>query len=575
MWFSVASTLFSAADSCTARAQTSASHAGSSSTEPRPQRQQEQRAQEDEQPQQTPVNDGKLPLWFSLPETILSSGTSQHRHPGRRSAQHNMCRPIDDESKDASEESGSSHLGSGTESEGSNGEENHTEPCQRDTQLYGRANTHSKNGTLPAVRAKEVKERKLHPSFAEWKAEKLSKESLQEAFFGGGHKCKRLYNGKPCHVDLWGDSHTGIEALRHQREWALPSQKGGKKRRELIFNQLVLSNPSAARGQPLNLMVGSRVVCPTVYCDHWCISQAQLDRYVRLVKAGHLELPCTRDDTQIRSRDSRKRDHVITWFLQYAAEVTEKLPDYDRVLLPRMLWCDLYRQFEVDMTSAGYCEADICGPDHFRITFQKAEELSHLAMTTFKRNFTKCKTCVSTTAAVTAALKAHDARAAERAKAERLAHYMLARSDKLHYWQQRWQARSPVAIKLTLIIDKMDSAKNHVPWFSNGRKPKDIDELLKDTLKLHVTGVIIHGKPDARYLFYTLPFMPGNANLNLECIRRALVHHLAGLTFRPKLYIQFDNASDNKTENNGFPTTPWRLQRITRITTRWATWKTR
>lgn len=108
------------------------------------------------------------------------------------------------------------------------------------------------------------------------------------------------------------------------------------------------------------------------------------------------------------------------------------------------------------------------------------------------------------------------------------------------------QARSPRSLKITLIVDKMDSAKNHVPWFSNGRKPKDIDTLLKGVLKLHVTGVIIHGNPDKRFIFWSLPWMPGNANLNVECIRRALVHYLSGLAFRPKLYFQFDNASDNK-----------------------------
>lgn len=170
-------------------------------------------------------------------------------------------------------------------------------------------------------------------------------------------------------------------------------------------------------------------------------------------------------------------------------------------------------------------------------------------MTTYKRNFSKCSECVELTGAVTNALKGHNAEDLEKAKAERLAHYMLARSDKIHYWKQRWEARSPVACKLTLIIDKMDSAKNYIPWFSSGRMPKDVDALLKkekEALKLHATGVIIHGQPDARYLFWSLPFMPGNANLNLECLRLALLHHLRGFTFRPMLYIQFDNASDNK-----------------------------
>lgn len=90
------------------------------------------------------------------------------------------------------------------------------------------------------------------------------------------------------------------------------------------------------------------------------------------------------------------------------------------------------------------------------------------------------------------------------------------------------------------------SAKNYIPWFSDGRKPKDLDILLKDVLKLHITGVIIHGKPDKRFLFCSWPFLPGNANLNIECLRRAFLHALAGMTFRPKLYIQCDNASDNK-----------------------------
>ena len=92
----------------------------------------------------------------------------------------------------------------------------------------------------------------------------------------------------------------------------------------------------------------------------------------------------------------------------------------------------------------------------------------------------------------------------------------------------------------------MDSAKNFVPWFSSGRKPKDVDELLKDVLKLHVTGIIIHGRPDKRYVYWSYQHLKGNANLNIECMRRALAHALHTLGFRPKLHVQFDGASDNR-----------------------------
>lgn len=312
--------------------------------------------------------------------------------------------------------------------------------------------------------------RRAHPTFYEWRCEKLTSESLQQAFFGGGHKCVNLHNGKPCHADLWGDAHTGLEALRSQRalqeslthvalwdaqtraitihdssafaegEWVLPALKEGKNRRDLIFKHLLLSNPQAASKGKLVLLIGSRQVCPQVFCDNWCVSRAQLDRYIKLIKEGYRDISDTKASSgqPVVPRETRKRDFVITWFIQYAAEVTEKLPDFDKLLLPRMLWKDLHAQYCNDMREAGYA-ADACCQDYFRQTFKDAEELSHMDMTTFKRNFQKCKICVRLTAAVTKALKGHDAMQAQQAKGARLTHYMLARSDKLHYWRQRWE----------------------------------------------------------------------------------------------------------------------------------------
>lgn len=54
-----------------------------------------------------------------------------------------------------------------------------------------------------------------------------------------------------------------------------------------------------------------------------------------------------------KPRETAKKDNIVTWFVQYAAEVTEKLPDCDKVLLPRMLWKDLYSQFCADVKAAG------------------------------------------------------------------------------------------------------------------------------------------------------------------------------------------------------------------------------
>ena len=68
-----------------------------------------------------------------------------------------------------------------------------------------------------------------------------------------------------------------------------------------------------------------------------------------------------------------------------------------------------------------------------------------------------------------------------------------------------------------MITDKMDGAKNVVPTFA--RLPKDLDaDMYKSLLTLHIVGVIIHGRPDQRYMFaagnchyaITKPTAPGS-----------------------------------------------------------------
>merc|ERR1719223_844653 len=99
-----------------------------------------------------------------------------------------------------------------------------------------------------------------------------------------------------------------------------------------------------------------------------------------------------------------------------------------------------------------------------------------------------------------AAIKRHDSELLAILKSERLNHVGQSRADRLHYYANRMEGRSPVGFKITLICDKMDGSKNYIPTFR--RFPKDIDEKIKkNRLKLHIVGVIIHGKPDRRYFF--------------------------------------------------------------------------
>ena len=73
---------------------------------------------------------------------------------------------------------------------------------------------------------------------------------------------------------------------------------------------------------------------------------------------------------------------------------------------------------------------------------------------------------------------------------------------------------------------------------SFSRPPKCIDKELTNAMKLHVTGVIIHGNPDNVNVFAALPHLKGDSNLNCECIFRALKKHFSSKGMLPKLHVQ-------------------------------------
>lgn len=71
------------------------------------------------------------------------------------------------------------------------------------------------------------------------------------------------------------------------------------------------------------------------------------------------------------------------------------------------------------------------------------------------------------------------------------------------------------------------------------RPVKDIDEYLRDAMKLHVAGVIIHGiSSDRVHLFSVAPNLAGNANLNIECLYMAFKMEFEERGMLPELHVQ-------------------------------------
>ncbi len=73
-----------------------------------------------------------------------------------------------------------------------------------------------------------------------------------------------------------------------------------------------------------------------------------------------------------------------------------------------------------------------------------------------------------------------------------------------------------------MILDKWDSAKTTVPYFA--RSPGAWwSTSKKEVLEQHVLGVLVHDVPNRNYFFTVNPTVRGDANLNIEGIRRVLL----------------------------------------------------
>jgi hypothetical protein len=174
--------------------------------------------------------------------------------------------------------------------------------------------------------------------------------------------------------------------------------------------------------------------------------------------------------------------------------------------------------------------------------------LAHVQMARKIRNFQLCTTCHRINEGITAAHKAHKKPELEKWRNIRREHHALQRGERLSYYKRRREGTSDLSGEehLSIILDKWDSAKTTVPFWA--REPSFLGAQEKhQMLQQHVLGVIVHGQPHTYYLYTFNDNLKGDANMNIEGIRRTLLKHLEGGRRMPRiLYVQADNASDNK-----------------------------
>lgn len=296
-----------------------------------------------------------------------------------------------------------------------------------------------------------------------------------------------------CHRLHGADVTEAVEHLRKTRRAFLKTSF--RQRREFLYG-LTRCRPGSSSGPRAIvdfLMTGAsgdvRLVCRPVVRAAYPSSDRTLDRI------------CKRRRTDVGAHalcagrtfiDSEKKREAIGWWLAYAEATAEHLPDQPFLITPCRHKSEIYREYKEDLAAAGKEKLTMAEPTFIRL-FNKAKELDHVGISALKANFGRCSTCTRLEEAVQRALKQHNENALAVAKAERRAHLMGQRGDRMEYWKRKAESRN--GTRASFIIDKMDSSKNQVPCWTN-RWPKDAVKHAEHILTLHVVGVIFHGEPE-------------------------------------------------------------------------------
>lgn len=126
-------------------------------------------------------------------------------------------------------------------------------------------------------------------------------------------------------------------------------------------------------------------------------------------------------------------------------------------------------------------------------------------------------------------------------------HLMTQQRERDVYYDHRRIGRETFAGQLpldqgavSLIVDFMEQAKTDLPHFV--RSPKGLKEEMENALPLAVLGILVHGY--RHYAFVVPPWVGAGADTIIECISQVLADLPA--QHARKLYIQFDNATENK-----------------------------
>jgi hypothetical protein len=267
------------------------------------------------------------------------------------------------------------------------------------------------------------------------------------------------------------------------------------------------------------------------------ISEGARHVYEKL-EAGEIRRPLTEAAMEL---------DVAAWLYNWAEDNGEELPGkehWGKLYVPRLDVSDLHREIEDDFKELQ--EVYHTTPS-YRLVLRVWNEhptLKHIRVARDLRNFQGCTECTTLRTIVRRASRGGSRLLLLTARANLAAHKKLQKDQRHLYYKRRWLARQTESGCISLIFDKWNSQTTTIPYFM--RSPASAWKVLKKlVLGMHVLLVMIHGRPNANYFFYMNGSIRGDANFNIEGVRRALLTHANGGALPETIYAQMDRAGDN------------------------------
>ena len=373
---------------------------------------------------------------------------------------------------------------------------------------------------------------------------------------GGGvkeHPTSCAFNftsGSPCFTNLW-QSRDALE-VHLQRFMGFSAEVRSEHVFSLIRDSLYSDWDADGNevGKPyFHYHVNGRDVCMHTFLLAYPIGQSKLYELQARVRSNCTCAHAKHEEGAAAAGQSEGRvDYgaagVIGWYLGYADQMGDYMPDEQHIIVPRReVTGELYDEYQAALGQ------DAVKPAYFARVIRNAPELHHIRPMRKVLNFQDCTECSDLAELVKSAIASHNPARVAQAKAKRAAHRQKQRTERLKYYEKRELGRAGFTADgrscVSMIFDKWDSAKTTVPWFV--RPPKCWTKLSHDVLEQHVLGFLVHGSPSNHVFLFTFNgTIKGDANVNIEGTRRVLLKLYAERPMPQIIFANADNASDNK-----------------------------